>query len=765
MKLSSHRFLLSAAFLGVLLSCSGDSPTGTSPTPAQLQAAAGGGRTGTVGTALAAPLVVRATDASGRRMRGVAVSWSTLSGGGTLSTASSVTDDAGEARTQWTLGTTAGEQSVAATVQGLPPVLLTAVATPGSPASLRISAGNAQVGVVATAVPSIPTVQVTDRYSNPVQDVEVGWAVTSGGGSVSPPASRTDAAGSASTRWTLGPTVGANGLTAAVSGLPAAVFTVDATPPPVPAKVEKSSGDAQTGVVGEALADSVAVRVLSADGRVVPGVTVSWSTLDGSLSSSSKATDAAGISRVGWTLGGGAGTQGVEARVSGLDGSPVVFRATGKAGRVTVVEKSLGDAQHGPVGSELHMGLGAVARDRYGNPVPGARIAWTASGGGSINVQNSSTSSSGGAYGRWKLGSAEGPQTATVTIDGVSAEFTATAGPVVSVASISLDSGSGIKIGEGAVRSVVATMRDTAGNALGGRTVTWTTSAPAVASVSSLAPNAGQVTGLTVGETTITATAEGRSASVVVTVTTAPKLTGFSRTPASVDVTSAPGAVEFTVSATDAGPGVRAVSVSVDPPTAGSRYWSCTTTSPWSGTPGNGVWKCTITVPQGAEAGTWKVTQVGLVDQAGTFVSTGAHDLVARGYPSTVTVKNSGPPATRPVMTGLSISPATVDVASASGVVEFTVTANASAGVSNVYVDALLTVGEVTFGHGCRTFTLVGGTAANGTWKCRLTVPTTMVAGTWRVGITIADNAGNSRGYDSAALQAAGFPSSFVVKK
>ncbi|MET0397141.1 MAG: Ig-like domain-containing protein [Longimicrobiaceae bacterium] len=761
MKLSMHHHFLSAAFLAALLSCTGDSPTGAGRAPAQLQAAGGGGQTGTAGTALTAPLVVRATDTGGQGMRGVAVSWSIRSGGGTLSTASSVTDDAGEARTQWTLGQGTGEQSVAATVQGLAPVLIIATAVPGAPAILHVSAGNAQVGVVGTAVSSAPTVQVTDRYSNPVQGVEVGWAVTSGGGSVSPPASRTDAAGNASTRWVLGPTVGANGLTAAVSGLPTAVFTVAATPPPVAARVEKSSGDAQTGVVGEALADSVAVRVLSADGRAVPGVAVSWSTLDGSLSSSSKATDAAGISRVGWTLGGGAGTQGVEARVSGLDGSPVVFRATGKAGRVTVVKKHQGDAQRGPVGSELHMGLGAVALDRYGNPVAGARVAWTTSGGGSISAQNSSTPSSGEAYGRWKLGSAEGPQTATVTIDGVSAEFTATAGPVVSVASITLDSGSRITMGEGAGRTVVATMRDSAGNALGGRTVTWTTSAPAVASVSSLAPNAGQVTGLALGETTITATSEGRSASVVVTVTTAPKLTGFSRTPASVDVTSAPGVVEFTVSATDAGPGVRAVTVSVDPPTLGGRYWSCTTTSPWSGTPRNGVWKCTITVPQGAEAGTWKIIQIDLTDEAGTYAPAYDYHLAARGYPTTVTVKNSGPPPTRPVMTGLSISPTTVDVANADGVVEFTLSANASAGIGTIYVIAFQ--GDVVLG--CPTVTLVGGTAANGTWKCRLTVRKADAAGTWQVGITIGDNAGYTRLYSSAALQAAGFPSSFVVKK
>lgn len=764
MKQSMHRHFLSAAFLAVLLSCTGDSPTEPDRTPAQFQAAAGSGQAGTVGTALAAPIVVRATDASGRGMRGVAVSWSAASGGGTLSTASSVTDDAGEARTQWTLGTAAGEQGVAATVQGLPPVLITAVAMPGSPASLRISAGDAQTAIVGTAVSTTPAVQVTDLYGNRVQGVEVRWAVTAGGGSVSPPASTTDAAGSASARWTLGAVVGANGLSAAVNGLPAAVFTATAAPPPVPARVEKSGGDVQTGVAGEALGDSLAVRVVSAEGTPVPGVMVSWSTAEGAMSSSSRPTDAAGISRVGWTLGRSAGTQAAEARVSGLDGSPVRFLATGKAGGVASLKKTLGDAQRGSVGLDLPYVLIVEAADRYGNPVQGARVTWATTGGGSVAAENSSTYSTGAAAGRWKLGPAEGPQTATVTVDGVSAEFTATAGPVVPVASISLSPGTSITVGEGRVFQVVATLRDASGNLLGGRTLAWSTSAPGIASVSSSSPNAALVTPLAVGEATITASSEGRSATLRVNVTTAPRLTGFSRTPASVDVTSAPATVEFTVSATDAGPGMKEVIVFLDPPER-NRFWTCRATAPSSGTPHNGVWKCTITVPQGAEAGTWIISQITFIDQADTQIAIGYDKLGSGGYPWTVIVKNSGPPATRPVITGLSLSPTTVDITHSNGRVDFMVSANASAGVSNVYVNASLPAGGTTYGLWCEDSTLVGGSAADGTWKCPLSVPMTSPAGTWKVGITIVDSAGNSRGYDSAALQNAGLPSTFVVTR
>jgi hypothetical protein len=278
--------------------------------------------------------------------------------------------------------------------------------------------------------------------------------------------------------------------------------------------------------------------------------------------------------------------------------------------------------------------------------------------------------------------------------------------------------------------------------------------------VSSSTPGAAIVTAHAPGSATITATAEGRSANLPVTVTTAPKLTGFSRTPATVDVTSAPGTVEFTVSATDAGPGMKEVIVFLDPP-ARDRFWTCRATTPASGTPRDGVWKCTITVPQGAEAGTWIISQITFIDQANTQIAIGYNKLGSGGYPWTVIVKNSGPPATRPVVTGLSLSPTTVDITNSNRTVDFTVSANASAGVSRIHVYA----NNGSYGLMCEGSTLVGGTAADGTWKCPLTVPMTSPTGTWTFGVSVTDTAGNVRSYDSVALRNAGLPGSFVVTR
>src|SRR5207249_3496972 len=73
-------------------------------------------------------------------------------------------------------------------------------------------------------------------------------------------------------------------------------------------------------------------------------------------------------------------------------------------------------------------------------------------------------------------------------------------------------------IGVGQTAQYAAITRDAFGNPLGGRTVTWSSSNPAVATVN----GAGQATGVAGGAATITATSEGQSGSSAITVTAPP---------------------------------------------------------------------------------------------------------------------------------------------------------------------------------------------------------------------------------------------------
>src|SRR6059058_858719 len=85
------------------------------------------------------------------------------------------------------------------------------------------------------------------------------------------------------------------------------------------------------------------------------------------------------------------------------------------------------------------------------------------------------------------------------------------------VASVSVTPGTAT-IGVGQTAQYAAITRDAFGNPLGGRTVTWSSSNPAVATVN----GAGQATGVAVGAATLTATSEGKSGTAAITVTTVP---------------------------------------------------------------------------------------------------------------------------------------------------------------------------------------------------------------------------------------------------
>jgi plastocyanin len=67
------------------------------------------------------------------------------------------------------------------------------------------------------------------------------------------------------------------------------------------AKAPENSGDTQVGIAGRQLRQELRVRVTRND-QPVEGVTVYWSTFEGSVSPSTQVTDADGISSTRWTL-------------------------------------------------------------------------------------------------------------------------------------------------------------------------------------------------------------------------------------------------------------------------------------------------------------------------------------------------------------------------------------------------------------------------------------------------------------------------------
>ncbi|HEU4829875.1 MAG TPA: Ig-like domain-containing protein [Gemmatimonadales bacterium] len=183
-------------------------------------AASGDAQTGPVGVALASPLAVIVTR-DGAPAEGVTVNWSVQTGGGALGAATSATGAQGIATMTWTLGSTVGAQTARATVAGATgsPVSFSATATAGAAGSIALSDGDGQSAEINTALDDPLEVEVTDALGNPVAGVTVSWAVTAGGGSVAPATSVTNAAGLATTVWTLGAVIGAQAASASAAGL------------------------------------------------------------------------------------------------------------------------------------------------------------------------------------------------------------------------------------------------------------------------------------------------------------------------------------------------------------------------------------------------------------------------------------------------------------------------------------------------------------------------------------------------------------------
>jgi hypothetical protein len=194
-----------------------DPPTPSEPTPTSLELVDGNNQAATVGQELADPLIVRVDDQSGNAMSDVTVSF-VAQGGGSVTPTSATTGSDGRAQTSWTLGNVAGDQEVEASVSGISsPLTFAATANADAPDRVTLNGGDAQQVLEGTAVPIPPSVLVEDQYDNAVPDVQVTFAVASGGGDLSGAVTTTGSDGIATVgSWVLG--AGANTLTATVTG-------------------------------------------------------------------------------------------------------------------------------------------------------------------------------------------------------------------------------------------------------------------------------------------------------------------------------------------------------------------------------------------------------------------------------------------------------------------------------------------------------------------------------------------------------------------
>ena len=410
------------------------------PLATTLEKVSGDAQLGAAGEPLPEPLVVQASDRLGNRTAGVPVEFRIVLGDGSLSPSQVQTDSEGRAAATWTLGSLAGEEQ---SVRGFlsfrvgEGVEFAATAAPGPPEEVVTASGDGQAAPRLSTLSDPLVVRVEDAHQNPVQGVTVDFIVIGGQGSVQPASVNTDAAGLASTSWTLGAPVGDQSVSVSVDAVLSTTLLAVATE--IPVLFDILGGDAQVGIVGERLSDQPSVRVLAAGGTPISSLDVRFSVSEnGGLleapagnevgATITVRTDQSGIATVGdWILGTVPGTHNVTAEVPGL--APVVLMATAQTGPPTILTKISGDGQSAAAGTPLAISLVVEVTDAFGNPVSGTTVTFDSTpGSGSVVPAQSATDPSGMVSTQWTLDSSLGSQSVTASIAaGPSVTFDATA--------------------------------------------------------------------------------------------------------------------------------------------------------------------------------------------------------------------------------------------------------------------------------------------------------------------------------------------------
>ena len=512
--------------------------------PHDIAVVAGANQTAPVGAPLPDSIVVRVTDAMSRPVAGQRVAFKLVgASSGSVGRDTVVTNADGRAAVRWTLGPTAGAQTLNATVVGgsLPAlsVLVNATAGAGGLAAFTVVRGNAQTATAGTLLPDSLVVRATDANANPVAGVNVAWSAT-GGGTVSAASTQTGPDGMTGILRTLGPNAGAQTTTATASGAAAGelLFTAMATVGAA-GRLTITTQPSATAQSSVPFAQQPRLQVRDANGNPVTqaGLAVTASIASGPIGatitgSATAATDANGLATFsGLGIGGSGGTYTLNFGGAGLQGvtSGGITIQAGAATQLAIVTQPSSTAQSGAVLAQQPV---VQLLDASGNPSAQAGVPVTAaiaSGGGTLGgtVTRSTNASGQATFTDLSIAGSAGTRTLVFFSGGLSAAtsgaIAVSAAPVsasqstVSAAPGSLTAGSGAS-------TITVVAKDASGGRVSGAAVTLsvsgsgnTVSTPAVTDANGTTTATLQSTGA--GSKTVTATINGVTVSQTATVT------------------------------------------------------------------------------------------------------------------------------------------------------------------------------------------------------------------------------------------------------
>jgi hypothetical protein len=186
---------------------------------------------------------------------------------------------------------------------------------------------------------------------------------------------------------------------------------------PVPASLTLVGGDGQHAPAGHQIAQPVVVQVVSRSGRPIEGVPVRFVLADGAgqPDPTIAGSDAQGMARTMWTLGGAPGRQSLSVNAEGVV-SPTLVSAEAEPvaanTKVTVVSEHL----EGPAGGAVQDPVAVRVTDSSGVALADVPLSWTAGDDGSVVASEPRTDSLGEAHAHWTLGPRSGAQQAYVQV-------------------------------------------------------------------------------------------------------------------------------------------------------------------------------------------------------------------------------------------------------------------------------------------------------------------------------------------------------------
>jgi len=485
------------------LSCDDSAPVagpdpGPDPIPQgfyALQKISGDGQTGAPGEPLADPYVVKVVDEFGGAVPDATVRFQILDNvGGSLTASSVITDAEGDAYVTARLPNDPdATQSVLARMDSATNELTftsrTTLAASGA-SVIRIVSGNGQQGPTGDSLPAPLIVEVSNTDGVAVPGVSVKWRVISpNGGAVRETPTLTDGQGLASNSWRLGDVPGATDRVIAwiePTNAPPDTVTFSAEVTAGPTDIRIVSGNGQTGITLDTLANQLVVEVTDPEGVSVPGVRVNWNVVSadgGSIRESPTFTDELGLAYNSWRLGDQPGAvDSVIAWIEPVSGVPdtVLFSAQVTAGPANIRIVS-GNAQTGSAKDTLFFPLVVEVTNIDGVTLANASVQWQviSNGGGSVRVNPTLTDGQGLASNVWRLGDIPGTVDSLIAwiepVSGVpdTVIFTADVkGGATTIRYISGDDQKGIER-DTLLDPLVVEVRDAEGTAVPGVGVKW----------------------------------------------------------------------------------------------------------------------------------------------------------------------------------------------------------------------------------------------------------------------------------------------------